>query len=129
VVVVSTHTISLQEQLVQKDIPFLQEVMPQKLAPSWSKAIELLKPAPPASRRPKNVFLLTTEAAEDQFNRIEKWSRRTEDGSLSDLGFRPEPQFGTWWRAHNNCLGGNVRNMTSVFTSSAAEIHGADISS
>src|SRR4051812_27281870 len=28
-VVVSTHTISLQEQLVRKDIPFLQTVLPQ----------------------------------------------------------------------------------------------------
>src|ERR671934_2745389 len=28
-VVVSTHTISLQEQLIHKDIPFLQRVMPQ----------------------------------------------------------------------------------------------------
>src|ERR1700686_223341 len=28
-VVVSTHTISLQEQLIRKDIPFLQSVMPQ----------------------------------------------------------------------------------------------------
>src|SRR5258708_29685315 len=29
-VVVSTHTISLQEQLIHKDIPFLQKVMPQE---------------------------------------------------------------------------------------------------
>src|SRR6516162_9798078 len=29
--VVSTHTISLQEQLIGKDIPFLQEVMPKPL--------------------------------------------------------------------------------------------------
>src|SRR6266566_1686247 len=29
-VVVSTHTIGLQEQLIRKDIPFLQSVMPQK---------------------------------------------------------------------------------------------------
>src|SRR5438552_19133045 len=28
-VVVSTHTISLQEQLIHKDIPFLKEVMPE----------------------------------------------------------------------------------------------------
>src|SRR5437773_3858965 len=28
-VVVSTHTISLQEQLIHKDIPFLQKVMPR----------------------------------------------------------------------------------------------------
>src|SRR5260370_30807332 len=32
VVVVSTHTISLQEQLVQKDIPFLQSVMPREFS-------------------------------------------------------------------------------------------------
>src|SRR5262245_52376007 len=29
-VVISTHTISLQEQLVRKDIPFLQSVIPQE---------------------------------------------------------------------------------------------------
>src|SRR4028118_637904 len=29
-VVISTHTISLQEQLLQKDIPFLRAVMPQE---------------------------------------------------------------------------------------------------
>src|SRR5262249_28034367 len=29
-VIISTHTISLQEQLVRKDIPFLQAVMPQE---------------------------------------------------------------------------------------------------
>src|SRR5262249_9033029 len=29
-IVVSTHTISLQEQLIRKDIPFLQDVMPQE---------------------------------------------------------------------------------------------------
>src|SRR5208282_5193645 len=28
-IVISTHTISLQEQLVRKDLPFLQDVMPK----------------------------------------------------------------------------------------------------
>src|SRR6516225_5169084 len=32
-VVISTHTISLQEQLIGKDIPFLQEIMPTKFLP------------------------------------------------------------------------------------------------
>ena len=31
-VVVSTHTISLQEQLLQKDLPFLRSVMPQEFS-------------------------------------------------------------------------------------------------
>src|SRR5262249_37196831 len=37
VVVVSTHTISLQEQLIHKDIPFLQQVMPQKFSAALVK--------------------------------------------------------------------------------------------
>src|SRR3954471_16577115 len=31
-VVISTHTISLQEQLLQKDLPFLRAVMPQEFS-------------------------------------------------------------------------------------------------
>src|SRR3981189_1920577 len=31
-VIISTHTISLQEQLIRKDIPFLQSVMPQEFS-------------------------------------------------------------------------------------------------
>ena len=31
-IVVSTHTISLQEQLLQKDLPFLRSVMPQEFS-------------------------------------------------------------------------------------------------
>src|SRR5271165_204326 len=36
-VVVSTHTISLQEQLVRKDIPFLQSVMEEKFTAALVK--------------------------------------------------------------------------------------------
>ena len=32
-IVISTHTIGLQEQLIRKDVPFLQSVMPQKFRP------------------------------------------------------------------------------------------------
>ena len=32
-VVISTHTISLQEQLIRKDLPFLQSVMPGDFRP------------------------------------------------------------------------------------------------
>ena len=36
-VVVSTHTISLQEQIVHKDLPFLQEVMPKPFSAALVK--------------------------------------------------------------------------------------------
>ncbi len=38
-VVVSTHTISLQEQLVRKDIPFLQSVLPQECTATLVKGL------------------------------------------------------------------------------------------
>ncbi len=34
-VVISTHTISLQEQLIRKDIPFLQSVLPGIIGRCW----------------------------------------------------------------------------------------------
>ena len=36
-VVVSTHTIALQEQLSRKDIPFLRRSCRRSSRPSWSK--------------------------------------------------------------------------------------------
>ncbi|HEV2948636.1 MAG TPA: ATP-dependent DNA helicase, partial [Gemmataceae bacterium] len=130
VVVVSTHTISLQEQLVQKDIPFLQEVMPQKFSAVLVKgrsnylSLRRLRVA-----GQKMFSLLTTQSAEEQFNRIEQWSRSTEDGSLSDLGFRPEP--GVWDLVEsdtNNCLGGKCPKYDQCFYFKARrKVHGADI--
>ncbi|HEV3142956.1 MAG TPA: helicase C-terminal domain-containing protein [Gemmataceae bacterium] len=130
VVVVSTHTISLQEQLVLKDIPFLQEVMPQKFSAVLVKgrsnyiSLRRLRVA-----NQKMQSLLSTESAEDQLVQIGQWSRKTEDGSLSDLGFRPEP--GVWDLVEsdtNNCLGGKCPNYGDCFYFKARrKVHGADI--
>src|SRR6516225_4515489 len=79
-VVVSTHTISLQEQLIHKDIPFLQDVMPQKFSAVLVKgrsnylSLRRLRVA-----GQKMFSLLTSQSAEEQFIRIEQWSRSTED--------------------------------------------------
>ena len=130
VVVVSTHTISLQEQLVLKDIPFLQQVMPQKFSAVLVKgrsnyiSLRRLRVA-----NQKMQSLLSTESAEDQLVQIGQWSRKTEDGSLSDLGFRPEP--GVWDLVEsdtNNCLGGKCPNYGDCFYFKARrKVHGADI--
>jgi ATP-dependent DNA helicase DinG len=130
VIVVSTQTISLQEQLVHKDLPFLQEVMPQKftavLVKGRSNYISLrrLRVA-----QQKMQSLLPTESAEDQLVQIGRWSRQTEDGSLSDLGFKPEP--GVWDLVEsdtNNCLGGKCPDFDKCFYFKARrKVHGADI--
>src|SRR4051794_5976221 len=89
-VVVSTHTISLQEQLIRKDIPFLQSVLPQEFRPVLVKgrgnylSLRRLRTA-----QQKANTLLDTAGAVDQLVQIGRWSRQTTDGSKSDLPFQP----------------------------------------
>src|SRR5262245_26354477 len=85
-IVVSTHTISLQEQLIQKDIPFLRAVLPQEfsavLVKGRSNYISLRRLAAAQERAATTFF------AEDEFDHLRKiagWAKMTSDGSLSDL--------------------------------------------
>src|SRR5262245_2786804 len=106
-VVVSTHTIALQEQLLGKDIPFLRSVMPQEfsavLVKGRSNYISLRRLEVAISRQD---LLFQRPEEMDQLATIRHWSRRTSDGSRSDLEFRPLPSV---WEAvqseDGNCLG------------------------
>src|SRR3954452_12782395 len=85
-VVISTHTISLQEQLVRKDIPFLQSVIPQEfravLVKGRSNYISLRRLR---GAQQRVGSLLAEESAVDQLIKIGRWSRQTADGTKSDL--------------------------------------------
>ena len=114
-VVVSTHTIALQEQLFHKDIPFLQSVFGKdgSTSPSRSFAAVLVKGRSNyvglrrlmrASQRQELLFSSTDELAE--LHRIEDWAYQTADGSLSDLS--PQPDMSVWDKARSDgddCLG------------------------
>jgi len=89
-VIISTHTISLQEQLMSKDIPLLNAVIPYEftavLAKGRGNYISL--------RRLKNAMsratsLFNEDQEFEQLRQINKWSKTTKDGSRSDLGFKP----------------------------------------
>jgi ATP-dependent DNA helicase DinG len=106
-VVVSTHTISLQEQLLQKDLPFLRAVMPQEftavLVKGRSNYISLRR-LDAANARAGATFLRPEEF--EQLDAIRLWAGATGDGSRSDLDFRPAP--GVWDAVASetgNCLG------------------------
>jgi ATP-dependent DNA helicase DinG len=106
-VVVSTHTISLQEQLIRKDIPFLQGVLPQKFSAALVKgrsnylSLRRLRVA-----QQRQMSLLVEEDKRQQLQRVGRWSRVTHDGSKSDLDFRPEPLVWDLVESDtNNCLG------------------------
>jgi ATP-dependent DNA helicase DinG len=106
-IVVSTHTISLQEQLISKDIPFLNAVLPVEfsavLVKGRSNYLSL--------RRMQRAFevsaALFSEAEEQQqIRQIREWARETTDGSRSDLPFRPFPNVWDEVQSeHGNCLG------------------------
>ncbi len=116
-VVVSTHTISLQEQLVRKDIPFLREVMPGDfhavLAKGRSNYVSLRR-LHHAQQRVGT--LLAEDGAVRQLTEIGRWSRQTQDGSKSDLAFQPLPPVWDLVESDTgNCLGRNCREYDNCF--------------
>ena len=106
-VVVSTHTISLQEQLVRKDIPFLKEVMPHDFRPVLVKGRgNYLSRRRLRTAQQRANALLDTHGAVDQLIQIGRWSRQTVDGSKSDLPVQPyEPVWDLVQSDSGNCLG------------------------
>src|SRR5208282_5191713 len=129
-VVVSTHTISLQEQLIHKDIPFLQSVMPQKFYPVLVKgrsnylSLRRLRGA-----QQRATALLADDNTMQQLRRIGRWSRRTHDGSRSDLDFQP---LSTVWDLvesdSGNCLGRKCPDYANCFYYRARrQVHDANI--
>lgn len=90
-VLVSTHTISLQEQLVSKDIPLLNSVIAREfsavLVKGRSNYLSLRRMHRAIS---KATSLLATDEQHQQLKTIRQWSDETTDGSLSSLPMRPD---------------------------------------
>lgn len=90
--VVSTNTINLQEQLVRKDLPFLERVLgvPFRFALVKGRNNYVsIRRARLASLTAASLFPDNREA---ELQSIVQWLDRTSDGSLSDLPFRPSPE-------------------------------------
>ncbi|APW62480.1 ATP-dependent DNA helicase [Paludisphaera borealis] len=106
-IVVSTHTIALQEQLLSKDIPFLRSVMPQEFSAVLVKGrgnYVSLRRLDVAVSRQATTFQSADDL--DQLASMRMWAGRTQDGTRSDLDFRPNP--GVWdavQSENGNCLG------------------------
>lgn len=106
-IVISTHTIALQEQLIAKDIPFLASVLPDEfsavLVKGRSNYISLRRMQAAAERAGSTLF---EQEAVTQLQQIRDWSQTSRDGSLADLPFKPLKEV---WddvqSEHGNCLG------------------------
>lgn len=92
--VVCTHTINLQEQLVEKDLPMLAGILPANFSFTMLKGRQnyLCTHRLRKALQHSATLFTTPEAAELQ--RIHKWSATTTDGSLSD--FEVEPDSKVW---------------------------------
>lgn len=115
-VVVSTHTIHLQEQLLRKDIPVLQHLFPDvrvALIKGRSNYLSLRR-LRVAQRRA--LSLLDDPGLQQQLIDIGRWSRQTTDGTRSDLDFSPSSAVWDLVQSeHGNCLGRECRDFKSCF--------------
>ncbi len=96
-VVVSTYTISLQEQILEKDLPALAEALERDFKAVLVKGRRnylCLRRLERAGARAAKLFDERGERAE--LNRIIRWALQTGDGSLSDLS--PPPSWRVWDR-------------------------------
>ncbi len=91
--IVSTNTITLQEQLVTKDLPFLQRALSDQpvrfaLLKGWRNylCLQRLEQA-----RSAGAALFEDGLAGD-VEQIAQWAERTRDGSLSDLPVTPRSE-------------------------------------
>jgi len=116
-VVISTHTIGLQEQLIRKDIPFLQKVMPQEFSALLVKGRgNYLSKRRLAVAHQRAYSLLTEKASVDQLDTIHEWAQETADGSRSDLAFRPiAPVWELVESDSSNCLGNKCLDYRDCF--------------
>ncbi|HSY20136.1 MAG TPA: helicase C-terminal domain-containing protein [Candidatus Acidoferrales bacterium] len=93
--VVSTHTINLQEQLTEKDLPMLAGVfgaLPEPIKFSYAmlkgRANYLCtRRLQKAMQQSGNLF---TSSEAEELQRIYEWSKETKDGSLSDFEIEPD---------------------------------------
>jgi ATP-dependent DNA helicase DinG len=116
-VVVSTHTISLQEQLVHKDIPFLKQALPFEFAAVLVKGRSNYLSLRRLRGAQQRVGMLLTElVAAQQLQRLGRWSRQTNDGSRSDLDFQPLPAVWDLVESDSgNCLGRQCPDYNKCF--------------
>src|SRR5882762_5436636 len=95
--IVSTHTINLQEQLTEKDLPMLAGVLgglsePVKFSFSMLKGRAnylCTRRLHKAMQQSGNLF---TSSEGEELKRVFEWAKKTKDGSLSDFDIEPDPK-------------------------------------
>ncbi len=88
-VVISTNTINLQEQLIDKDIPLLYDAFDDDFKYSLVKGMRNYLCLLRTETIQDGLFEMADEDEVGSIDDILEWAKITEDGSLSDLNFTP----------------------------------------
>ena len=89
--VISTYTINLQEQLVYKDIPILQKLLPVEFEAALWKGRQNYLCNRRLQRAMASAGELFTSPEQEELQRIWDWAQTTKDGSLADFAVEPDP--------------------------------------
>jgi ATP-dependent DNA helicase DinG len=115
-VIVSTGTKNLQEQLMEKDIPFLQSVLPKPFAATYMKGRNNYLCLNRLARAQSAPVLEGLDEV-DYFEEVSQWSRETEIGDRAELSNLPE--FLSFWRhidaRSESCLGQKCPDYDACF--------------
>lgn len=94
-VVISTGTKNLQEQLMGKDIPFLQRVLPRKFTAAYMKGRTNYACLQRIKRAEQSPILEGLEDV-DYFEEVKRWARGSQAGDRAELVGLPENL--SFWR-------------------------------
>ena len=114
-VLISTHTINLQQQLIEKDIPFLADILPEGFTARLAKGRShyLCKRRLEYTIKRKATLF---DADTRELGRIAEWAEESANGSLSELDVVPPRE--TWQAVqseHGNCQGRKCRYYSRCF--------------
>ncbi|HYN86687.1 MAG TPA: ATP-dependent DNA helicase [Pyrinomonadaceae bacterium] len=105
-VVISTGTKNLQEQLMEKDVPFLQRVLPRKFSAAYMKGRSNYA-CLQRTKRAETTPILDGLDDVDHFDLVRRWTRDSETGDRAELTELPENL--SFWRhidaRSETCLG------------------------
>lgn len=137
-IVIATNTISLQEQLIEKDIPLLSALLTEPVGPGGVPALRpvlvkgrgnyvSIRRLKLASQRQDRLFADAT--ARRSLHVIEDWATTTRDGTVSTLPSLERP--GIWDKVQSdsgNCMGRKCPTYKQCFYQAArAKIDGANL--
>ncbi|HMN96897.1 MAG TPA: helicase C-terminal domain-containing protein [Phycisphaerales bacterium] len=115
-VIVCTHTIALQEQLVEKDIPLLQALFGDFTAVLVKGRNNYVSIRRLALARERAAILFGGDEASRALDELDRWAGRSEDGTRATLPVMPPPEVWDAVRSDSdNCMGRNCPTYDRCF--------------